>query len=198
MSASLISYKCLGLDIVLVKQAADFSKYNAHDKVQSMIFPAPAAPAYLHQQCTGRHRWKGYVTLSKVQTANARKVCSECNTIIWDSKSLNWCDDIAWIPALCHVSVCPSQGSVAWLAPDTGSCPRHGLTPHTVLSGLLYFGGRTTATLTVITTTTTAKYVSIGNVKMSNHQKEKSKLRFFYKINVKAQSEAGVLGRCSG
>ena len=94
--------------------------------------------------------------------------------------------------------MCPSQGSVAWLAPDTGSCPRHGLTPHTVLSGLLYFGGRTTATLTVITTTTTAKYVSIGNVKMSNHQKEKSKLRFFYKINVKAQSEAGVLGRCSG
>ena len=142
-----------------------------------MIFPVLAAPAYLHQQCTGRRRWKGYV-IKSTNGQYKESMCSKYNTKIWDSKCLHWCEDIAWIPvpALWHVPVCPSQGSVAWLAPDTGSCPTHGLAPHRcLLSGHSYFGGytNTTATLTVITTTTAPRCMEVNfNLKMSRHKYE--------------------------
>ena len=108
-----------------MQEAADLNTYKVHDKVQSMIFPVLAAPAYLHQQCTGRHRWKGYV-IKSTNEEYKESMCSKYNTKIWDSKCLHWCEDIAWIPV--PASPCPrvSQPGVSGLAR-----PRHGQLPHT-------------------------------------------------------------------
>ena len=147
-----------------------------------MIFPALAAPAYLHQQCTGRRRWKGYV-IKSTNEEYKESMCSKYNTKIWDSKCLHWCEDIAWmpVPALWHVPVCPSQGSVAWLAPDTGSCPRPGLAPHRcLLSGHSYFGGLQHSLPPPLQSMYGNKLSIIQYVKMSNHQKEKENCFFFH------------------